>query len=211
MKAILKLSTVALALGVLSSCTASTKLSSSWVDPTAPSHQFSKIVVVGVAQNAGVRRKYEDAFVKDLHSRGVNAVPSYQVLGEGRIDKDAAAAKLSEQGVDGVVVTRLVDQQTVNTYYPPTYSSVAAPSAYYGGWYGYYNMGYMSSPGYYSEDKVYRVETNLYDLKNDKLMWSGLTDTTLPAGDAPESQVQSLINTIVYDMEKKQAIPKSMK
>ena len=72
-----------------------------------------------------------------------------------------------------MLVTRLVDQETVNQYYPPTYSSV--PSAYYGGWYGYYNMGYtyMSSPGYSETNHVYRLETNLYDRAGDKLLWSG--------------------------------------
>jgi hypothetical protein len=209
MKVTVKLISAALALAALTSCGTSTKLSSSWVDPAAPGHSYNKLIVVGVAQNAGVRRTFEDEFVKELQSRGVNAAQSYQVLGEGKIDKAAAAAKLREVGADGVIVTRLVDQQTVNTYYPPTYS--AAPSAYYGGWYGYYNMGYMSSPGYYSEDQVLRVETNLYDLSNDKLMWSGLTDTTIPSGDAPEKETLPLVAALVYDMEKKHALPEKVK
>jgi len=109
-------------------------------------------------------------------------------------------------------VTRVVDQETVQNYYPPTYSTVAAPSAYYGGWYGYYSLGYtyQTSPGYVEENKVFRVETNLYDLKGDKLMWSGLSETTLISGDAPEPEIRPLIDALVYDMEQKHVLPKKV-
>src|SRR5262245_3747290 len=140
----------AVSLASLVSCSARTQLTSSWPDPAAPNHQYEKVVVVGATPRSSVRRMYEDTFAADLKARGIDAVTSYSFSGEGQLDKDAAAAKLKEIGADGVIVTRLVDQETVQTYYPPTYTNVAAPSAYYGGWYGYYSMGYsyMSSPGY---------------------------------------------------------------
>jgi len=155
---------------------------------------------------------HEDDFAADIQSRGINAVSSYSLTGEGQLDKDAAAAKLQEIGADAVIVTRVVDQETVQNYYPPTYSTVAAPSAYYGGWYGYYSLGYtyQTSPGYVEENKVFRVETNLYDLKGDKLMWSGLSETTLISGDAPEPEIRPLIDALVYDMEQKHVLPKKV-
>ena len=205
----LRLGIAAVAAAVIASCAASTKLSSSWADPTAANHKFNKVVVVGVTPNSSTRRMYEDDFSAELQARGITPVQSYTIVGEGQIDKDAAAAKLKELGVDGVIVTRLVDKETVQTYYPPTYSTVGAPSAYYGGWYGYYNMGYssMSTPGYVSNEKVYRIETNLYDFANDKLAWSGLTETTISSGDAPANEVKPLIATLVYDMEKHKVLP----
>jgi len=198
----------ALSLAALASCAASTQLTSSWGDPAAANRNFTKVVVVGASPNAATRRMYEDAFVAELQSRGIQGIASYSFAGEGQIDKEQAVAKLKEIGADGVIVTRLVDKETVQTYYPPTYSSVAAPSAYYGGWYGYYSMGYtyQSSPGYVAENKVYRIESNLYDVTNDKLAWSGLTETTLSSGDAPETEIQPLISAIAYDMEKKKVL-----
>jgi len=165
---------------------------------------------VGVTPKTSSRRMYEDSFVQELQARGITAVSSYSVAGEGQLEKDAAAAKLKEIGADGVIVTRLVDQETYQTYYPPTYSSVAAPSAYYGGWYGYYSMGYsyMSTPGYTEENKVFRLETNFYDVLNDKLAWSGLTETTVSSGTAPETEMRPLIDTIVMDMEKHKIVPR---
>jgi len=199
----------ALSLAALASCAASTQLTSSWGDPAAANRGFKKVVVVGASPNSATRRIYEDTFVAELQGRGIEGIASYSFGGEGQMDKEQAIAKLKEIGADGVIVTRLVDKETVQTYYPPTYSSVAAPSAYYGGWYGYYSMGYtyQSSPGYVAENKVYRIESNLYDVSNDKLAWSGLTETTLSSGDAPETEIQPLIAAIAYDMEKKKVLP----
>ena len=209
-----RLMLAAVAVASLTSCAASTQLTSSWADPTAAGHHFKKIVVVGVTNKDAVRREYEDAFVAELKSRGVDAVPSYSfAAGEGKIDKDQAVAKLKELGAEAVILTRLVDRESYNTYYPPTYSTVAAPSAYYGGWYGYYNMGYsyMSSPGYVEENQVYRVETTLYDVTNDKLVWSGITETTLSSGTAPTTEIMPLITTLAYAMEGKKVLPKKGK
>jgi hypothetical protein len=204
-----RLGIAALCLAALSSCSASTQLTSSWADPTAQDRHFKKIVVVGATPKSATRRMYEDTFSGELRARGIDAVASYTFGGDGQLDKDQALAKLKEVGADGVIVTRLVDKETVQTYYPPTYSSVAAPSAYYGGWYGYYSMGYsyQSSPGYVAENQVYRIETNLYDVTNDKLTWSGLTETTLTSGDAPEKEIVPFIDAILYDMQQKKILP----
>ena len=205
-----RLCVAALSLAALVSCAGSTRLTSSWADPTAADRGFKKIAVVGASPKIAMRRMFEDDFVSDLKARGVAGVPSYTFAAEGQIDKDAAVAKLREMGVDGVIVTRLMDKETVQTYYPPTYSSVAAPAPYYGGWYDYYSTGYtyMSSPGYVAEDHVFRIETNLYDLQNDKLVWSGLTQTTLSSGSAPEGEIKPFIDLLVYEMEKHKLLPK---
>src|SRR5262245_17314597 len=206
-----RLGIAALSAAALASCGPSTKLETSWTDPTAANRTYKKIVVVGVTHRESARRMFEDTFVADLHARSIAATPSYTFAAEGQIDKETATAKLREVGADAVIVTRLVDKETVETYYPPTYTSV--PEAYNEGWYGYYMMGYTyeASPGYVEENKIYRIETNLYDVANDKLIWSGLTETTLSSGSAPESEIRPLIDTIVYDMEKHKILPKPTK
>jgi flavin-binding protein dodecin len=194
----------------LLSCAPNTQLIHSWVDPGVGSHTYKKIVVVGATPRSATRRIYEDSFAAELQARGITAVPSYTFGDQGQIDKDAAVAKLKEVGADAVLVTRLVDKQNYQTYYPPSYTTVAAPTAYYGGWYGYYSTGYsyMSSPGYVANNEVYRLETNLYDLQGDKLVWTGITETTLITGDPPQNEIQPLIETLSYEMEKHKVIPK---
>jgi hypothetical protein len=194
----------------LVSCAPNTQLIHSWADPTAKNHSYKKIVIVGATPQASTRRIYEDSFAAELQSRGITPVPSYTFGDQGKLDKDAAIAKLKDIGADAVLVTRLVDKENYQTYYPPSYTTVAAPTAYYGGWYGYYSMGYtyMSDPGYVANNEVYRVETNLYDLAGDKLVWSGITETTLISGDSPQNEIQPLIDTLSYDMENHKVIPK---
>jgi len=203
-----RLGLAALSLAVLTSCAPSTELTSSWADPTLANKGFRKIVVVGATPKAAIRRLYEDTFASELQSRGVDAIASYTFGTSGQMDKDQAIAKLKEIGADGVIVTRLLDKEQYQNYYPPTYSTVAAPSAYYGGWYGYYSMGYTyeSSPGYVETGNVYRIETNLYDVAGDKLAWSGLTETSVTSGDAPDKEVRPLIHALLMDMEKKHIV-----
>lgn len=199
------------AVAALASCAPTTQLTSSWSDPDAGGRKYQKIAIVGVSPQTARRHMYEDAFVAALQKRGTGAVASYSLAGDGKLDKETAASKLQEAGVDAVIVTRLVDKETVQEYYPPSYTTMSAPGAYYGGWYGYYNMGYSyeSSPGYVMENKVYRIETNLYAVQGEKLMWSGLTETTLTSGDAPESEIEPLVYTLIMGMEKKGALPKA--
>lgn len=208
-----RLTAGALSLVALASCAGTTQLSSSWADPAAANRGFTKVAVVGATPKNATRRMFEDDFVANLQTRGITGIQSYTFAAEGQLDKDAAVARLKDMGVDGIIVTRLVDKETVQTYYPPTYSSVAAPAPYYGGWYGYYSMGYsyQSSPGYVAEDHVYRIETNMYDLQNDKLAWSGLTETTLSSGSAPETEIKPFIDLIAYNMEKTKVLPKAKK
>jgi hypothetical protein len=204
----------ALTLLTLASCAANSELTSSWSDPALAGHVYKNIVVVGLSKQNTLRRMYEDDFVQELQSRGVTATASYTLSsGDGQIDKDAFEGKLRDLGVEGVIVTRLVDQQTVQNYYPPTYSTMAAPSAYYGGWYGYYSMGYtyQSSPGYVTNDQVYRLETNLYDVSQSKLAWSGLTESTIMSGTPPDTEIQPVIALLVTSMETKKVIPPHQK
>ena len=210
-----RLCVAALSLAMLTSCGPTTQLTSSWSDPAFANRGYKKVVVVGASPVTTVRRMFEDTFVAELKSRGVEGISSYAVIGENQpIDRDVASARLKEAGVDGVIVTRLIDKESVETYYPPTYSSVGAPGAYYGGWYSYYSVGYtyQSSPGYVAEDHIYKIETNLYDVGTDKLIWSGLTETTLSSGyDTPESEIQPLVSLLIAEMEKKQIMPAKIK
>ena len=208
----LKWAAAGIALVTLASCGANTQLTSAWSEPRAGGGTFKKIAVLGIAPTDAARRVYEDSFARQLARYGVEGVPTYTVFTGDKIDKDAGAAKLREMGVDGVVVTRIVDQQTVQTYYPPTYSMVAPPPAYYGGWYGYYNMGYsyMSSPGYTTTSQDVRIETNLYDLQSDKLAWSGLTESFIDVGTG-QTIIEPLVSILTEDMSKKKLIPPMQK
>ena len=206
--AALRVGLAVMALVTLLSCAAGTRLTSSWAEPTAAGRSFQKFCVVAIAQRPPRRRMFEDMFMNALTRRGLSAVSSY-TFAEGRLDKEAAKAKLEEIGADAVIVTRLVDQQSIREYYPPTTVAYAAPSAYYGDWYGYYALGtsFTSTPGYIVENKVYRLETNLYDVAGEKLLWTGLTEATLSEGDTPRDKVKTVITAVMDDLARHKLLP----
>ncbi len=71
---------------------------------------------------------------------------------------------------------RVIGKDQKVTYRPGT------TSAFYGGFGPYYNYGYatISSPASVSTDTVISVETLIYRLKDDKLMWASTSKTSNP-------------------------------
>jgi len=53
---------------------------------------------------------------------------------------------------------------------------------------------------------VFRLESNLYNLSTGKLAWSGLTETTLMSGDAPDREIQPVIDELIAGMQKSKAL-----
>jgi len=158
-------------------CTPSTVIDKSWKDPasTVKLNDFKKVIIMVFAQSETARRTAEEQLAKMLQGRGV---PSYnqKIMVEKGANTEAISAALQAEGFDGAIVSRLVDKEKETTYVPGTTSY-----PYYG-FRGYYGYGYgaYGSPGYYVEDKIYTIETNVYDLKADKLVWSAVTASTNP-------------------------------
>ncbi|ULQ55555.1 hypothetical protein KJS94_12960 [Flavihumibacter rivuli] len=178
----------AVLLVLASACGPSTKVTKSWRDPgsTVNFDALKKVLVISLVQNETSRRVVEDALAARLKGKGV-ASYTLNNLPSSKESEDAVINALKAQGFDAVVVTRLVDIEKETSYVPGT----TYPSYYgrFGGYYGY-AYGAYGSPGYYTEDKVYSVETNIYTLNPDKLVYSCVTQTTNP------SKLEKTINEI---------------
>jgi len=106
----------------------------------------------------------------DPEYQGDGILPDKDLRDEKMLD-----SKVKESGSDTILMTRIIDIRKDTQYIPPDYV-YAPPAHYYGGWHGYYNRAYMVSPGYTVEYETAVLETNLYDLKSDKLIWSARSD-----------------------------------
>jgi hypothetical protein len=176
---------------------ATTQLTSVWKDPTYKG-QPRKIMVIVVAKKPVIKRIFEDEFVRQLKARGVDAVASYTVMPDKKQDDHVVvAAKVKEQGADAVLISRLVSKKTVQTYVP---GSIYFPPSNYGTWHDYYVYGYQAiyTPGYTAEDEYALMETNLYDARNDKLIWSVASETELQGSN--QDQIKSYIGVMVNAM-----------
>jgi len=177
---------------LMSSC-ATTTTTNVWRDQTYGG-TVKKILVMGISQKQGIQRFFEDEFVRQLRQRGIDGVAGYTVLPyDKKMDKDFIAAKAKESGADTVLVTRPLSREMQRTYVP---GQVYAVPGSYSRWGSYYGHAY--SPGYVVEDEYVYIETNLYDVATEKLIWSTQSETVILATD--QELIKSFISTMISQL-----------
>ena len=168
-------------------CGPTQKITGSWASPEATAKgPYNKVFVVVLSPNSTANYDIEAQMANTLISRGFKVLRSTDIFPpKFSITQDLTREQLTEaiskRGCDAVLMLSLLDSKEVESYNPGT---VYAPVnyGYYGSYYGYYNHYYpeVYSPGYYSVDKTYYLETNLYDLKDDILLWSVQSEARNP-------------------------------
>ncbi|MGB7970688.1 MAG: hypothetical protein WCF31_01835 [Candidatus Deferrimicrobiaceae bacterium] len=159
----------------LSASCATTKMGDVWKDDNYRG-SIRKVVVIGIFEEPDTRKIFEDEFADRLRARGVDATASHKILPGAELpDKDVAIGVIRKSGADTVLLTRVIDRkkETVDVagqgYAMPGYYSL------YGSYYRYsYRPGYTAQEGY-----AY-TETNLYNVADEKLIWSGRAKTDFP-------------------------------
>ncbi len=156
--------TALLAAGLALTACASTSLVQSWKAPEAGPLRFNKVLALAVLNNESVRTLAEDSLRANL--KGVQAVQGYKLVSTAELGNlQGLKARLLQEGFDGVVVLRLASTQqelTWTTAYVPLDTFIGYP------------------PTDMSVDTVVRVEIKVYSLAEDKLMWSGVSETFNP-------------------------------
>jgi len=164
----------------LAGCVATTTFTSVWKAPEVPAVSTAgrTVAAVFVSREESKRRAAEDAMAKDLNLRGFHGVAAYTILAEERPrDAEAARARLKDAGADAVVVMREVAKDQRITYTP----GYVFPDYYrgFGPFWGY-GWGLAYDPGYLRSDTIVSVETLIYSLQRDKLVWASTSRTTNP-------------------------------
>jgi len=160
-------------------CGPTQKITGSWADPEAKSFgPYTKAFVMVLSQNSDANYYIESQMAKTLISKGFKVVksndlypPKFSPLKD--FTKEQLKESINKTGCDAVLILALLDSKVVESYNPGT-SYYPMNYGYYGNYYGYYNHYYpqVYSPGYYSVDKTFYLEANLYDIAKDKLVWS---------------------------------------
>jgi hypothetical protein len=183
---------VALVLASILSGCSSTRYEATWSDPSASPVTLSgqKVAAFYFGGTETTRRAAEDVLARELSARGAQGIPGYTLLpGQEPADPLAARQRLQQAGVEGAVTMRVVGKDKETTYVPPTFGG------YWGGlWPGIYE------PGYTQTDTLVSVETRVYSLAQDKLLWSGKSVTTNPT--KVDSFVQELSAKAANEMQK---------
>ena len=157
-----------------------------------------RIMVIGVTRKQANKILFEEDVVRQLKVRGTDAVVSYTVMPDNmQRDHAVIAAKMKEQDADAVLISMLVSRKTVLTTFHGSFRVL--PSTY-GNWRDYiaYGSQVVYTPSYTEEDEIARIETNLYDVGNDNLIWSVASE--FEARGSEQDQIRSYIGIMVNAM-----------
>jgi hypothetical protein len=188
----------------------STKLVSVYQNPHAGQISFSgkKVACFVVIPSEELRGAREETVAAELRTRGLDCLAGYTIL-PGELVKNREKSKefLKKAGVEGVFLIRLVGDEN------QTSSSVTVTSAwysqpYYSSFWGYWNYGWSSAYAYETTwtDRVITLETLIYSIEKDELLWAGRSETTNPKNIT--KFVQDLVKEAGKSLRKAGLVPK---
>jgi hypothetical protein len=195
------LSIVCLALS--SAAAAKAKFTSTWKSPDAGNVAYAGKKVVGliVSNDMSLRMSAEEALSRELTSKGVQGLAAYKVIPREEVrDKDTVKAWFERAGAAGVVVLRLVDLSKETS--PSVVAWQSMP--YYGSFGAYYPYAWGATidltPASARTDITVVVETLIFDVSGDKLLWAGTSESSNPKG--AQALIKDIVDAAVEHMKK---------
>jgi hypothetical protein len=191
-----RIAAAVLPLFLLASCAStSTSLKNVWEEPSFAGGPFKRIIVFGLGADGALSHSFEDIFAAELKLRGVEGIPGHTLIAESEkattenIERAAKAA-----GADGFLVARLVkaDRETrAGAGSMPTVAMDQGPGSptvgTYNSFYGYYGAAVAYTPPVTYQYEVVTVETDLWDARSDKRVWSATSQTFAPGSVTKEA------------------------
>jgi hypothetical protein len=172
-------------------CSATT-IQSSWTDPTFSGTPFRRVAVVALFDTEAESRSFEENAAAALDARGVEAIPSYTILGDdGRVyEQEELKAELASADVDGILIYRLIAVDERNVYRDPgPYLRVPGTMVWGDPYYWYYyprwdyywhwrsSFDVTRSRDYWEPLAYMIVESSLFDARRDRLVWTAKSET----------------------------------
>lgn len=168
------------AAALLPAAAAAPKFLSVWKTPAASEVTFAgkKVAALVITKDDSLRVAGEEALARELTGRGIQGVATYRIAPKEELgDADKAKIWFEKAGVDGVVAMRPVSSEKRATYTPGTWVN-----PYYGTLWGYYGYGWGSVyvPGTIGRETVVTVETLIFSVPRNTLLWAAVSETRDP-------------------------------
>ncbi len=201
----LKLTLLVAAVAAVAACS-NTRLTKAQVNDGHRDHSVSDVLIIMVTDDPELREPFEAGFVAQFKASSVDAVSSTAVIPsptDQKMAKDDILVAVNAFQNDAVLISHLVD---VEKYDIPDSSTAVS-----GGFYSYYNYAYdyVHAPGLYSTHthKFVRLETNLYNIRNDSSMWSGQAESSIWHPKSEKRVIDDLIKVVIKDLKRNKLIP----
>lgn len=166
------------------SCSTSTKITGTWKNPKQPAGEIQTIFIAALTGNISAKSTLENNISEALAKQNVTSIKSVDEFPPGllkdSIPKEVVMDKIKKKNHQAILTISLLKKKTESRYIRS--STAYAPMArfvYYDNFYGYYSYWspYAYSAGYYVNDDVYYLESNLYNSKTETLIWSAQSKT----------------------------------
>jgi hypothetical protein len=156
------------------SCMA-TRFSKVWVDETYQKGPIKDVLVVAIFPNPKMITMIEDEMARQFRSRGISTVLSYIEFSGKQPTKDEVMSRLNKLGIHAVLETKFIKKKRQR-----------------------------SDTGPYPQDAPQDyaiVETSLYDVETQRMIWSALSETWIIGVDSrlTSSFVSSVLKELTDD------------
>ena len=179
---------------------ATTSFQSTWKAPEVGPLNLSgkKVAAVVISGDKGFRLPAEDELARQITAQGAVGVAAYTLVPDDVIkDQEASRALMEKAGVAGVVSMRVVSNEQRITSTPSSFWMGPPHAAFWGrpGWGrpGYWGWGWsFAYTPMIQTDRLVSVETLIFSLAQDKLVWVATSETTNPSN----------VNNLVRDLSR---------
>jgi hypothetical protein len=184
---------------------ATTEVKAVWKDEAYRS-QPKRVLVIAMFKSQTISRIVEDEFRNYLKYRGTDTATGYDIFpGNELPSKETFAEQVKAKGFDALLFTRLVGTRTETRTVPG--ATAYTPTLYAVPMHGYHGSGYgtVYSPAYQVEDRFATVESSLYDVATEKLIWTATSDTWLSEGD--QKSARTYVEIMMESLRKQKLFP----
>ena len=176
-----------------------------WNDPSFHESPLKKIFVIAIRKDPVQRRIWEDAFVGELSKHGVQATSSYNLFPDLLPDTNQVIQTVQEKGFDGILVTRLLFDET-KSHYVDSYVTTKIESRYniFRKRYDTYFRN-VQHPGYVESQIINRRAIDVWVIRNEeRMIWSATSNS--PERNSIKAVQEDIAELVIPELRRKAII-----
>lgn len=147
--------------------------------------KFDNLRVVSLSLIESTDLTIEQQIAQALTKKGISTSTDVNLTSEDLNDNDTQKEdilqKIKNNDVDAILTISVIDSDTETRYVigAEEYDPITT-FGYYDTFTGYYNYRYPADPDYYTLEKTYFMEANIFDAETEKLVWSAQSEIYHP-------------------------------
>ena len=199
----------------LAACASSKETPGVWVNKEKiQGKSYSNFFVIVMTADIEARVRLENEIAATITSRGHKAIKSYEVLPADLKDPkppavDALIEKIKASDCDAVFLASLLDKnEDVGYTSGGTQYTMRSDYSWAGTFFGYYTHYYstLTTTGYYSTDKTYIMQSNLFDKASQEKMFAVQSEIFNPS--SLPSFSRTYVSTLMKQLSKAKLLKK---